>query len=498
MKVFACGISHESHSFSPRLTTIDDFRGAQAGDIAAAPQLAQTRSTEAGILVAARERNWNLTFPFFAQATPSGPLTAATFDTLTDRLIDQLQAAGRVDGVLLALHGAMFSVDHPDCEGEILARVRAVVGPDVPIALSLDLHANFTDRMAQLANIATSFRTTPHVDQWETSYRAAGLLDDAMRRAILPKVHVARLPMLAGFDMGRTVDPDGPMSRLLRAARELERSEPEVLDIALNAGYYYGDVREAGPSVTLTASHADARFQALADRLMRAGWESRAYVSIAHLTVDAALEHARRAARGSGPLILVDYTDGPAGGADGDGTRLLDALLKADLPDTVVGPIFDPAAARKAVDAGVGAPVELDVGGKGEVKYSGPPVRLHGTVRRVADGRYVRRGPYSTGTVGELGQSALIECGNVAVLVVSQRVQPEDREQYRIVGIDPETVNILACKGINHFRADFEPIARELVFVDTGGLVSVDFTRFPFRNVRRPIWPLDHDATPDD
>jgi microcystin degradation protein MlrC len=495
MIVFACGFSHESHGFSSRLTHLNDFADAEPGSIENDPDLGTTRSVEGGILCAARELNWDLRFPFSARATPAGPLTTEAFETLTERLLTELKKQGRVDGILLTLHGAMAAENCPDCEGEILERVRGIVGFDVPIGLPLDPHTNFTDRMARLATISTSHRTTPHVDQWETAYRAACMLDDAMRGKTRPRVFVSRLPMLAGMDMGRTLDPDGPMSRLQKSAREIEREDPGVLDIALNAGYYYGDVFEAGPSVTVTGNGEDSRYADIAGKLMLAAWETRGYVSIKHVSVDEAIARTRTAHAGKGPIILADYTDGPMGGAHGDGTRLLIALLAENAPGTVVGPIYDPVAAASAVAAGVNASVSLPIGGIGDQEYGGPPVTVSGVVASTSDGVYVRKGPYATGSVGHCGTSARIQSGNVSVIVVSERVQPEDREQYRIFGIDPESVNILACKGINHFRADFEPIAREVIFVDTGGLVSVDFTRFPFKHVRRPIWPLDPDVT---
>ncbi|KVG23663.1 M81 family metallopeptidase [Burkholderia ubonensis] len=498
MTVFACGITHESHSFSKRLTQLSDFLGADVGAIDADPGLRATRSTEGGILCAAEERNWDLRFPFSAHATPSGPLTEVTFETLVGRLVSELQRLERIDGVLLALHGSMFAENCPDCEGEILERVRAVVGPDVPIAITLDLHANFSERMARLANIATSFRTTPHTDQWETSYRAACLLDDAMHGRTEPHIHVARLPMLAGMDMGRTIDPDGPMSHLLKMARAIEAENSGILDISLNAGFYYGDIPEAGPSVTVTGNGDNPSYDAAARELMASAWESRSYVSLKHYSVEDGVAHALSAPAGKGPVILVDYTDGPAGGAYADGTRLLAALLAANPENTVVGPIFDPQAVDEAVRAGEGAQVNLMVGGKTDPTFSGPPIEVRGKVVCLSDGDYVRKGPFSTGTIGHFGPSVMIQCGNVSVIVVSRRQQPEDREQYRIFGIDPEDVSILACKGINHFRADFEPICRQLIFVDTGGLVSIDFTRFPFKNVRRPIWPLDRDVTLSD
>lgn len=491
MIVFACGTVHESHSFNRIPTPLSAFHCAMPGDIAAQPHLLGTRSIEGGVLMAASELGWDLHFPFVAQATPSGPLTRDCFKVLTDRMIDALRSIGAVDGVLMPLHGAMCAVDEVDCEGVMIARVREVVGPEVPIAIALDPHANVTDRMARLADILTSYRTTPHVDQWDTTYRAAQLLDAAMRRRTQPKLYVGRLPMLAGMDMGRTLDPAGPMAQLQSAARGIEQTEPGVLNIECNAGFYYGDVAEAGPSIVVTGDGDDPRYQKVADDLILDAWKSREFVSITFTPLDEAIERARRVPDGKGPLILVDYTDGPAGGAHADGTTLLALLLAADIPGTVVGPIFDPEAAALAITAGQDASLSLSVGGRVDPAYGGGPVALEATVDRVSDGRYLRKGPFATGTIGEFGPSASLSTGNVRVIVVSQRVQPEDREQYRLFGIDPEDVNILACKGINHFRADFEAISRELVFVDTGGLVSIDFTIFPFRNVRRPIWPLD-------
>lgn len=496
MIVFSCGISHESHSFNNRLTPLERFQAITPGPITSDSDLINTRSVEGGLLQAARDLGWALHFPFSVRATPSGPLSANAFSSLAGRVTSELSKLGHVDGVLLVLHGSMFAESEPDCEGAIIERVRKIVGPRIPIAVALDLHANVTDKMVTFADIMTSYRTTPHTDHWETTNRAAHLLHDAMTGLIKPKLYVARLPMLAGLDMGRTLDPKSPLNALKAVSRDIEAKDKGVLNIDLNAGYYYGDVAEAGPSCVVTGDGTNARFQAFADRLMQEAWKTRDYVSIAFTPLDQAIERARQAAEKPGPLILVDYTDGAGGGAHADGTVLLRMLLAADIPGTVVGPIYDPIAVEMFARAGVGSRLTVSVGGKTDPAYGGAPVSLEATVSCVSDGCYVRKGPYDTGTVGEFGPSVSVQHSNVTVTIVSERIQPEDREQYRIFGIQPEDVNILACKGINHFRADFEPIARELIFVDTGGLVSVDFKQFPFRNVRRPIWPLDHVADP--
>ena len=490
-KVYSAGISHESHSFSNRYAEMADYEGAEIGWVQADPGLAASRAIEAGILVAAREMDWELVFPFSAAATPSGPLTASTFETLVSSLINELEAAMPVDGILLPLHGAMMAQNFPDTEGEILRRVRDLVGPHVPVAIALDAHANFTRQMAQLANISTCYRTTPHVDQWDTSYRAAHLLDRTMRGEIKPKIYTARLPMLVGLDMGRTIDPKGPMRQMLDLARQMERQDPEILDISVHAGYSYGDVYEAGPSVTVVSNGANGRFQQAANQLMRKAWDSRNYDSVRFLSVEQAVARAKEPPAGNGPLILADFTDGTFGGGHGDGTHLLTALLDANIERSVVGPIYDPQAVERLSRFPVGTEVRDHVGGFTDETYSGKPAQVSGELLCVGDGKYMRKGAYATGTVGHLGKGVVVRCGNVRVLIVSLRQQPEDREQYRIFGIDPESVNILVCKGINHFRADFGPIAREIVFVDTGGLVNPDVRGFPYQRVRRPVWPLD-------
>lgn len=498
MKVFVAGALHESHSFNSVLTPLSAFEDAEPGSILGQPGLADTRTTEGGIISAARAFDWDLCFPFFAKAAPSGPVAAAAYDTLLARLLDELGKAMPVNGVILALHGSMFAENCPDTEGDMAARVRAVIGPDVPLALTLDCHANVSDLMVKSADIITSYRTTPHTDQRETAERAARLLDDAMHSRSAPHCHVGRLPMMAGLDMGRTVDPDGPMARLHARARQIEARDPDVLEICLNAGFYYGDIAETGPSVVVIGNGDDVRFQQIADDLILEAWATRDYFSLTFLTGPEAVAKAAadRPDLGAGPMILVDFTDGPFGGAHSDGTELLDLLLQADMPGTVIGPILDPQAVTDAAQAGTGATITLAIGGKTDPTYGGPPVTVTGQVSALNDGTYLRKGAYLTGSTGRMGDSACITSGNCHIVIISQRQQPEDREQYRIFGIDPEQANIIALKGQNHFRADFEPIARELVFVDTGCLVAVDYTIFPWNNIRRPIWPLDDVTLP--
>ena len=220
-------------------------------------------------------------------------------------------------------------------------------------------------------------------------------------------------------------------------------------------------------------------------------WETRDIKTIRLLPIDEAMTIAKAPAEGAGPLLIGDYTDCPGGAGVGDGTNLLAAMIAAELQNAALGSIADAAAAQACIALGVGATVTLELGGTFDSANGGGPLRVTGVVKAISDGRVVRKGPFATGSVTNYGPSALLQVGGIAVVVATHRVQIDDREQFRIFGLQPETMNILACKAMNHFRADFEAIGRRLIYVDSGGITSFDWGRYPYRNVRRPIWPLD-------
>lgn len=494
-KVIVARMSHESHAFSRLVTTLADFARAELDFGVRMLQVAEgTRSEVRGFADSARAFGWQLVPTVAAFAPTGGPVSRAAFDALVEPVLDAADAHADADAVVLSLHGAMYVEGLPDPEGELLQRLRRKLGNRVVLAASLDLHANVTDLMVAQADILTSYRTTPHVDQLETGLRLCGLVERTLRGDVRPRMHVARRAMLAGMDLGRTIG-DTPMTRLQARARDHESELVGVLDISLVAGYYMGDVREAGPCVLVVAdegaSDAAHTAQGVAQELIDDAWRWRAETTVRLVPIADAIARCREPAQRPGPLILADYTDGPGGGGYGDATALLQALLQAGIPGTVVGPMYDPQTVRQAATAGIGAEREFDVGGKTDPAFGGGPVRVRARVMALSDGRYVRTGPFRTGTVAHLGPCALLACGDVRILVASTRMQAEERGQYRTLGVDIEQANVVALKGINHFRADIEPIARDIVFVEAGGIHASDLRTLPFRNVRRPIWPLE-------
>lgn len=493
-RVIAGRICHESHSFSVLPTTLADFAQMELlfGDDIRRLRTG-TRSEMGGFIDGAQAYGWDVAWTVSANTAPSGPLTRTTYEALLEPILRAIRGGPPPEAVVLSLHGSMYVEGLPDPEGDLLRRVRAAAGAKTVVAAALDLHANVTDEMVEQADLITSYRTTPHVDQYETGRRLCDLVERTLRGQLRPRMAVARRPMLLGMDLGRTLG-DGPMVRLLGQARGLEAGDRRIADISLHPGFPYGDVREGGPSVLVIADGDASLARAAAEQLMDQAQASRDQSTVHLVPVAEAVERARQPARSAGPIILAEYTDGPGGGAYGDATLVLAALLEADLPGTVVGALYDPQTARECIALGVGRQGTFRVGGKTDARYGGGPVEVTGQVSAVSDGLYTRKGPFETGTRASLGPCACIDVGNVRIIVASYRVQAEDREQYRILGIQPESVNVLALKGINHFRADFEAVAREIVFVEAGGIAASDPSIFPWQHLRRPIWPLDAGA----
>ena len=491
--VFAASVMHETHTFSITPTTLDSFKAYQFLKGAEIPKAMRgTRSEWGAVFDLAEEFGWTMVHPLSAIAQPSGKVTADAFATMLDITTSGLKAAMPVDGVLLPLHGSMVAESHDDAEGEILKRVRALVGREVPIAVSLDLHANATEEMAAFADIITTYRTTPHTDMYEAAERAGRLLQRAMKGEIRPSVSLASRPVLSGLDRGRTIAGHGPMIDMLKMVKQAEAEEAGVLEIGVNAGYAWSDVAFTGPTVLVTGDGQNPAYNNLAERLAEHIWATRGKDTVHLLSMAEAIRiAAEKRPAGSGPLLIGDYTDNPGGGGHGDGTNLIRALIDAGIEDVVVGTMADPESAQVGLKAGIGAIVTIDLGGKIDPRFGGTAIRLTGKVAAVSDGIYLRKGKFATGTTGTMGPSFLLDMGRIRIIVATHRTQIDDREQFRIYGVEPEKANVLACKAMNHFRADFEPMSRKLIYVDSGGICSLDYRKFPWTKLRRPIWPLD-------
>lgn len=486
------GISHETNTFSSIQTTLAHFqRRALVRGQAIVETSRESGTTLGGMVDTALALRWDLAPVLFASATPSGRVRRGTFESLTNELVLGIAAAsepGGLDGVLLALHGAMVAEALDDADGEILRRVRRAVGPGVPVAVVLDSHANLTPQMAEHADILLAYETYPHVDPYARGSQAVRLLERRLRGGIRPTHALRQVPLLTPLTTQWTAGPT-PMRDLALLA-EQARQEYAVLSVALTSGFPYSDIHDAGMAVLVTTDGDPAAAGAIADRLAAACWERRALFEPDLTPVDEAVALALAAERG--PVVLADVADNPGGGASGDGTAILTALLAARADGAVVATIADPETVRMAAAIGAGNRGHLRLGGKIDHLH-GPTLELDARVRWTGDLTFVNQGPMGTGTTTRLGPSAVIEAGDppVEVIVATNRVQALDPELLRAAGIEPEARRIVVLKSSVHFRAAFEPLAAGIIEVDGPGLSSPDLLSLPYRRVRRPIWPLD-------
>jgi len=490
MRILTAEFSHETNRFSLRRTGLEAFRARllAEGDAAIAARDG-TNSELAGFLDVARDAGLEVVHAITAETEPAGLVTDEAFEHVAGRILARA-AEGPFDGVALGLHGAMATESLEDPEGELLARLRGLLGRDIPIAITLDLHANVTRRMCQLADIVVSFKTYPHVDMREAGRHAAGLLLRAMRGEIRPATRRIAIPQIEEPSGLRT--DKGPMIGWAERARAYE-TQPGVHAVSINGGFGAADIAEVGPTVLVTAERG-SEHGAFAKAIAREIWARRAEPFDAFLSPEEAAARARDW-RGDKPLVIADYGDNPGAGAYGDSTSLLQALLRAGVTGACFGPMVDPEAAAQLHRHTVGRAVEIALGGKTDPRFGGAPLRLRATLTGLYDGWFTGDGPMIGGQRHCHGATATLEAHGIAILVVTHPGQMLDRQQFRAFGIAPEDRRVIALKSQQHFRAAFAPIAGEIVVADGGGLSTSDLSRFPFERVRRPIYPLDPEMT---
>jgi microcystin degradation protein MlrC len=452
-----------------------------------------TRSAFGATFEAADKFGWSLVHPVSANPNPSGIVTDEAFEQITAMILDAVELKGPIDGALLHLHGAMVAATHEDAEGEFLARLRRRLGPETPVVVTLDLHANVTRRMADNANALIAYRTYPHIDQYERAWQGAELLERAMQGEIRPRTVIARRPMIYGLDHGRT--QRGPMAELIARGEALEQ-DGQALVVSICAGFSRANIRDVGPSVTVTVDGDSARGQAIAEEFMDHAWETRSFSTVTLLSVAEAVAAARSGRPGDKPLVVADYTDNPGGGGYGDATAFLQGLVDAGVESVAFHAICDPEAVQEGMRVGVGTKTTLTLGGKTDPAMGGGPLSLLGEIVCLTNGRFIAYGPMGGGIERNYGPSMVFRVGGIDIIVITNNGQAVDLGQFTSLGVDPSRYRTVSVKSMQHFRAAFEPIARHVVLVDTGALCSEIYTPELFTKVRRPVWPLDPMADP--
>lgn len=422
-----------------------------------------------------------------AAADSGGPVTDAAFEALVEALLADLQGTLPLDGILLALHGAMVLEDGPafwdDPEAEVLRRVRATA-PGVPVVASLDLHAHVTRAMLAGGVTLVGYHAYPHTDMFETGQRAALLLLDVLEGRRRPMMALAKRPMVPSPVCART--PDAPLSGIMAQARGMEAAG--LLDASLFPVQPWIDVPGLGFAVLACADGDAQAAQDAADRLADAAWNRRLAFQPGLVPLEAAI---RTGLAGPGMTLVGDGGDSPTGGAAADCPDVLRALLHAGA-DRHGRPILltlcDPAAAAAATRAGLGATLDLHLGHGFTL---GTPVQVCAVVAGLHDGRFVMHGAGATGSVVEHGPTAVLALGAIRVVVRSVPGREWDTGIFTSAGLDPAAAGMVFVKSPGHFRVAFEPLAARTVLADTPGPTCGNTARVPWTCMTRPLWPLD-------
>jgi microcystin degradation protein MlrC len=486
MRIAVASFMHESNTFNPTRTDRAAFAAQSLVFGAAMADEWRDAHHEVGGFFRALAGTGDEAVPLgMAWATPGGPVADAVLDEVTGRLIDGLKRE-RPDGLLLALHGAMVAESHPDADGEVLARLRAAVGPDLPIVVTLDLHGNLSQRLIDHATATVAYRTCPHVDQKECGERAAELLRRTLRGEVRPRQALAKPPLIVNI-MAHDTSCE-PLRSFMEEARELER-QPGILRVNVLPGFAYADVPQMGPSVVVVTDGDADLARREADRIGRRLWDERE--CMARPLPDAAAAVAQALRAGKTPVVLVETGDNVGGGSPGDATFVLAELLRQGATDAVVC-LYAPNEVRQCAAAGVGAEVDVSVGGKTD-RLHGEPVAVRGRVRVLHDGTYVEPAARHGGQrVNRMGLTALVEIeGRNLLVLTSLRHPPFSLGQLTCLGIAPQRQRVLVVKAAIAYKAAYLPVAGAVIEVDTPGITAVNPHRFDYQHIRRPLYPLD-------
>ena len=495
MRVVIAMMKHETNTFSPVPTPIERFargyplppRGEEA-----LKAFRGTGSAMAAFIDICEREGWEMVTPIAAQASPSAPVQDAAYKEMTDAIVEAVEAG--CDAIMLDLHGAMVTESHEDGEGMLLNRLREIE-PDVPLAVALDMHTNLYSGIADNATTLAGYQTYPHIDNYETGMRAGEALVRAIKGEVTPSLAWGNRPMLP--HVMRQGTDDFPNKQIQERAAEMERNG-EALIATLFSGFPHADIHNAGLSaVVVTDNNSDAA-RRLCDELLDIGWKDREAWVYQIEPLEESL--ARAKAIDDGPVVLLDHYDNSASGGTQDTMTVLGAILDAGLEDVAAFAICDPDAVQELIAAGVGNEVTINLGGKMDmpsIDKKGEPRQVTGRVKLISDGLYRNLGPASTGLLMDMGPTVVFDTGKVEIAVISRQQEPNDKNAFLSLGIDPARKKYLMLKSRVHYRAGFRDIAKEVIECAGTGVCTSDYDQLTFNNVRRPIYPLDLINDPD-
>ncbi len=482
IRVFSGAISAETNVFSPITTDMASFEShlfVRAGTLDFDGEAAWPLPLE-GFRQSCRRNGWQMVQGLCVGAEPAGPVPQDVYERLRDGLLADLAAALPVNIVALCLHGAMIASDCDDCEGDILRRVRAMVGPDVLVGAVLDPHAHLSDAMIDNATALVFFKEYPHTDVRESAVELIELLGACLAGKARPQASVFDCRMIAFY-----FTDSEPMLGFVKAMRRWE-ARPGILSVSLVHGFPWGDTPAMGTKMLVYSDAQPELGARCARELGSALFELRGRTMPELSSIAAVVSELTAARTGTGPVVLADVADNPGGGAPGDATFLMRALIERGVEGVACGPFWDPLAVRNAFALGEGARGFMRIGGKGS-PFSGVPLDLDVTVERLVPAAH----QVIDGWAWPMGDTALLRAGGTAFVVTTERLQCINTDIFTVVGLAPERQDVIVVKSAQHFVAAYAPFAVAIRYVDSPGALFLGADPDRYRHLTRPKWPFD-------
>jgi microcystin degradation protein MlrC len=490
-RIAIAGILTECNDFTSALITEDDFERVEL--LRGEHMLERSDGVVGGAL---RELSKNSDFVpvplLFTSTIPGGALTDQCFTKFHDEIIELIKQAGHLDGVLLLLHGAAVSVSVDDIEGELLQSVREVIGADIPIMVTLDLHAHITEKMVALSTALFGWETYPHMDSFTTGARAAKLIVRTIKKEVFPVQAMARVPVLTSAINASTERP-GPFYDLMKKAKNWEHAG-KCLSSSVFLVHPYIDRPEMGSGALIVTDDDPESAAAMAREIAQEYWDRRQEFEPEVWKADAAIRDAIK--KGSKRSVLTEVADTCGGGSAGDCVAVLRALLEIDSNVKAIYPVVSPHAAATAIGAGIGSEIDLSIGAEIDKKW-GPPVKIRGHVLNISDGDFTYQGGVWDGASGHMGATAVVRVGAIDIVIATFPTYEWRDEQYRSVGLDPADYQLIVVKNPMNYFMTYSPIADNFYVIDSPGPTPATCKSLVYKKMQRPFFPFD-DSIPSD